>query len=216
MRGQVDAGSQLDPGSQVDQCGLVAGCLAASGVAAEVVVVDGEVTATVPVADWVVAAQAARDHADLQLRFFDWLTAVDVGDGFDIFLHLMSVTSPHAVMLGTSVPRFRPEVPSLTGVFPGASWPERETCEMFGISFPGHPDPRPLLLPDTFDGYPMRKDFVLASRVVRPWPGSHDPAASAQHGARAAAGGAARTRRHRPPGVPAPGTWEQPEPPEGD
>lgn len=191
----------------------VADALAGAGVEA-VVSRDDEVTATVPVEHWVATAQTVRDHVALGCSYFDWLTAVDVGDeGFELYLHVRRESSARGLMLRTAVPRFRPTVPSITPLFPGANWPERETAEMFGLDFTGHPDLRPLLLPDTFDGYPLRKDFLLASRIVRPWPGAHDPTAS-RDGARAAAGGTARTRRHRAPGVPAPGSWAQPDEPE--
>jgi NADH-quinone oxidoreductase subunit C len=60
------------------------------------------------------------------------------------------------------------------GVFAGANWHERETHEMFGISFAGHPDLRNMYLPTDFEGYPLRKDFPLLSRMVKPWPGIVD------------------------------------------
>ena len=60
----------------------------------------------------------------------------------------------------------------LTGVFSGASWHERETFEMFGLVFDGHPHLVPLLLPDGFEGHPLRKDFVLAARAAKAMAGS--------------------------------------------
>ena len=59
-------------------------------------------------------------------------------------------------------------------VYAGANWHERETHEMFGIDFDGHPDLRNLYLPGEFEGYPLRKDFPLLSRMVKPWPGIVD------------------------------------------
>jgi NADH-quinone oxidoreductase subunit C len=59
-------------------------------------------------------------------------------------------------------------------VYPGADWHERETWEMFGITFEGHPAIRHLYLPNDFEGHPLRKDFPLLSRVVKPWPGLVD------------------------------------------
>ena len=58
--------------------------------------------------------------------------------------------------------------------YAGANWHERETHEMFGILFDGHPDLRNLYLPGAFEGYPLRKDFPLLSRMVKPWPGIVD------------------------------------------
>lgn len=59
-------------------------------------------------------------------------------------------------------------------VFAGANWHERETHEMFGIGFNGHPDLRNMYLPTDFEGHPLRKDFPLLARIVKPWPGIVD------------------------------------------
>src|SRR6185312_16908565 len=72
---------------------------------------------------------------------------------------------------------------SITGVFRGAAWHERETHEMFGLDFDGFDDGtglglRPLLLPDGFEGTPLRKSFVLAARASKPWPGAKEPGES--------------------------------------
>jgi NADH-quinone oxidoreductase subunit C len=148
----------------------------------------------VPAAVWRLAARTARDDPDLDLSYFDWLSGVDEQDGgFGVVAHLWSVPHRHGALLRTRVPRVEPRLPSLVPVFPGASWHERETYEMFGVIFDGHPDLRPLLLPDGFAGHPLRKDFVLASRVAKEWPGAKEPGESHT--------GATR-RRMRPPGVP--------------
>jgi NADH-quinone oxidoreductase subunit C len=85
-------------------------------------------------------------------------------------------------------------------VYAGAGWHERETHEMFGIGFVGHGRLDTLLLPDGFDGHPLRKDFVLASRVAKSWPGAKEPGES-DHDT------APSRRRTRPPGVPDPDLW---------
>jgi NADH:ubiquinone oxidoreductase subunit C len=72
---------------------------------------------------------------------------------------------------------------------------------MFGIGFDDHPNLVPLLLPDGFDGHPLRKDFVLATRVAKDWPGVKDPGDSVERPKR---------RNLRPPGVPLPGSWGPP------
>jgi NADH-quinone oxidoreductase subunit C len=159
----------------------------------------GESTVDVPAAAWVDAARAARDDEGLDLSYFDWLSGVDeLDEGFGIVAHLWSVRLRHRVLLRTRVPRSSPVLASLTPLFAGAAWHERETYEMFGVAFAGHPDLKPLLLPDGFDGQPLRKDFVLASRVAKEWPGAREPGESHT--------GATR-RRMRPPGVPDPGEW---------
>ena len=65
-------------------------------------------------------------------------------------------------------------IPTWTDHYPGAEWHEREAWEMFGIDFAGHPGLRPLYLPGDFEGHPMRKDFPLLARLVKPWPGIVD------------------------------------------
>ena len=65
-----------------------------------------------------------------------------------------------------------PHAPSVVSLWPGANWFERETWEMFGIGFDGHPHLVKLELPEQFDGHPLRKDFVLMSREAKPWPGN--------------------------------------------
>ncbi|HET6212717.1 MAG TPA: NADH-quinone oxidoreductase subunit C [Micromonosporaceae bacterium] len=158
-------------------------------------------TVDVPVGDWPAATRTARDDAELSLDFFDWLSAVDeLADGFGIVAHLWSTTHRHGLLLRTRVPGKDPAVPSLVDIFPGAAWHERETHEMFGVDFPGHPGLAPLLLPPEFEGHPLRKDFVLASRVAKPWPGAKEPGESHDSSV-------AKRQPMRPPGVPAPGEW---------
>jgi NADH-quinone oxidoreductase subunit C len=65
-------------------------------------------------------------------------------------------------------------VDSWSNVYAGANWHERETHEMFGIGFNGHPDLRNMYLPTDFEGHPLRKDFPLLARIVKPWPGIVD------------------------------------------
>lgn len=65
-------------------------------------------------------------------------------------------------------------LPTWIGLFAGANWHERETHEMFGITFDGHPDMRNLYLPGEFEGFPLRKDFPLLARMIKPWPGIVD------------------------------------------
>ncbi len=67
-----------------------------------------------------------------------------------------------------------PVVDSWSSLYAGANWHERECHEMFGIGFNGHPDLRNMYLPTEFEGYPLRKDFPLLARMVKPWPGIVD------------------------------------------
>jgi len=168
-------------------------------------------TIDAPVDGWTALVRSARD--DFDCDFFDWLSAVDeLADGFAIVAHVWSTAGRYGFLLRTRVPRETPRLDTIVDVYPGAAWPERETYEMFDIEFVGHPDLRPLLLPPEFEGHPLRKDFVLASRVAKPWPGAVEPGAvepSAVDGS-----GAARRAPLRPPGVPEPGEWgSEPDPP---
>lgn len=169
----------------------------------------GVVTADVPTADWVAVASCARDQ--LGCTYFDWLSAVDDGDGaMTVVTHLWSIGGRHHLLLRTKVADRAADVPTLTGVFRGAGWHERETAEMFGIAFAGHPNLAPLLLPDGFEGHPLRKDFVLASRVAKSWPGAKEPGESEHETAPS-------RRRVRPPGKPDPDEWRAAaHPPGGD
>jgi NADH-quinone oxidoreductase subunit C len=157
----------------------------------------GRAVIDVPAARWRAAVEAARD---LGCDFFDWLSAVDeLDEGLTVVAHLWSTRDRHGVLIRCRVPRVNPVADSIVDLFPGAAWHERETFEMFGISFAGHPDLQPLLLPPSFEGHPLRKEFVLASRVAKAWPGAKEPGESDS--------GAAKRAPMRPPGVPDPNEW---------
>ncbi|MGW7295339.1 NADH-quinone oxidoreductase subunit C [Streptomyces xiamenensis] len=156
-------------------------------------------TVDVPADRWLAALAIARD--ELGCTFFDWLSAVDEGaDGFRVCAHVVALGAPpRGVLIRTLVGREAPSLPSATEVYAGAAWHERETREMFGVDFPGHPGLAPLLLPDSFEGHPLRKDFVLAARVAKAWPGAKEPGESGH--------GAPKRRQTLPPGVPDPNEW---------
>jgi len=166
----------------------------------------GRSTVDVPVERWVDALRTARD--ELECDFFDWLGVVDLGgSGFQVVAHVWSTSHRYGLLVRTQVSSDAPAVPSVVAVYPGAAWHEREGHEMFGVDFPGHPDLAPLLLAPEFEGHPLRKDFVLASRVVKPWPGAVEPGESAAEAEAQAAQRRGRRQPQRPPGVPAPGEW---------
>ena len=134
------------------------------------------------------------------------MSAYDDRDaGLAVVVRAWSVEHRFGTTLRCRVPRDEPRLDSLTAVWAGAGWHERETFEMFGIDFAGHPNLVPLLLPDGFEGHPLRKDFVLAARVAKAWPGQKQPGESDRDLADDDAG--RRRRRVRPPGVPAPDSW---------
>ena len=174
----------------------------------EVVEQFGRIRATVPAERWVEALTAARDGRGAD--FLDWLTGVDELEAGYLVAAFVVATADRGpgrlgkargLILRTRVAKDaeqRATLASATGVYRGAAWHERETFEMFGIDFTGHEGLKPLLLPDGFEGHPLRKDFVLAARVAKAWPGAKEPGESDHHVASASPG----RRRMLPPGVP--------------
>lgn len=91
-----------------------------------------------------------------------------------VFVRVMNPQTHVGVFVKCDVPDELPAIESIHEVFAGANWHEREAHEMFGINFEGHPDLRNMYLPVDFEGHPMRKDFPLLARMVKPWPGIVD------------------------------------------
>ena len=116
-----------------------------------------------------------RDDADFACDFFEYTGGVDWGErGFDVVTEVSSTTRRHNVRVKVACDRENPVCPSLSDLYPGANWHERETWELFGIRFEGHPQLVKLLLPEQFEGTPLRKDFTLMTRVAKPWPGEEE------------------------------------------
>jgi len=93
------------------------------------------------------------------------------GTRFQVFARLHDVRRHVGVTLKADLEDADPRVDTVTDLFRGADWHEREAWEMFGFTFVGHPGLRHLYLPGEFEGYPLRKDFPLLAREVKPWPG---------------------------------------------
>ena len=93
---------------------------------------------------------------------------------FQVFARLVDLSRRLGVTLKADVPEDTMAVDSWSRLYAGANWHEREAHEMFGISFTGHPDLRNLYLPGEFEGHPLRKDFPLLARMIKPWPGIVD------------------------------------------
>jgi NADH:ubiquinone oxidoreductase subunit C len=140
----------------------------------------GVLTLHVDPARWVEVAERCRDEELLAYDLFDSVFGIDARDeGFDVVAILYATSTGTRVALRARVPggREAPVIGSLTGLFRGADWHERETWDMFGIEFEGHPGLAPRILTvENFEGWPLRKDFPLASRVAKPWPGVNEPA----------------------------------------
>lgn len=150
----------------------------------------------VEAADWHRSVAGALDEGN---TWFDWLGAVDeIGreDAIRIIVRLAPDADSQGVRLETLVAREGGEPVSIADLVSGAGWHEREVRDFFGVEFAGG-DNRPLLLRDGAVGHPLRRDAVLAARVVRPWPGAKEPGETV----------AAGRRRMVPPGVPDPEVW---------
>jgi len=109
-----------------------------------------------------------RDDEELRYNLLTDLTAVDwLGrtPRFEVVYHLLSIPHRRRVRLKVLVDDGE-AVPTATGVFPAANFPEREVFDMFGIPFEGHPDLRRILMPEDWEGHPLRKDYPLGYEEV--------------------------------------------------
>ena len=142
----------------------------------EVEVVDayGHAVASIPADRYHDVVQLLRDDPDFACDYCDFTTAVDHGPegGFEVVTHLFSTTHHHNVRVKVRLPHEEPEIDSIHDLYATCDWHEREMMEMFGITVRHHPRPVKLLLSEPFEGHPLRKDFPLMSREVKPWPGA--------------------------------------------
>jgi NADH-quinone oxidoreductase subunit C len=108
--------------------------------------------------------QRLRDHPELRFTLLAELTAVDFWPReprFELVYLLVSIERAARLRVKVRLDGDDPHVATLTGLWPAANWLEREVWDMFGIAFDGHPDPRRLLMPEDWDGYPLRKDYPV-------------------------------------------------------
>jgi NADH-quinone oxidoreductase subunit C len=140
----------------------------------EVVESFGQAIATVSVDRYHDLVRFLRDEPEFGCDFCDFTGGVDLGPerGFEVVTQLTSTKHHHEVRVKVALPHEDPALPTISDLYPTCDWHERETMEMFGIRFEGHPRPVKLLLAEPFDGHPLRKDFPLMSREVKPWPGA--------------------------------------------
>lgn len=137
----------------------------------------------VDASDWYEAC--SRAHRD-GFTTADWLTAVDRVDHLQVLIHLVHPGDHRDMLIRTGIRLDDLRIPSVATLFPGSDWHERETAEMFGVTFEGRPATAPLLLRTHPDIPPLRKASPLPERVDTPWPGADN---------------ASRRRRKLAPGV---------------
>ena len=111
---------------------------------------------------------SAAKLKELGFERFGMVTAVDNGDDFELVYRLQSSRFGVGMFLKTEVPRDEPAIPTLTDLWPAADWQEREVYDLMGIEFVGHPDLRRILLPDDWEGHPLRKDYHDDFVIPRP------------------------------------------------
>ena len=122
-----------------------------------------------------VAEADADTAAEVAAGGLGYPTGVAGGDTrFQVFARLYSIARHEGVTLKADLDPDDPRVGTWSEIYPGADWNERETWEMYGFVFDGHPNLVKLYLPGEFEGFPLRKDFPLLSREVKPWPGLVD------------------------------------------
>ena len=121
------------------------------------------------------AGEADETTAVEEAATGEYRTGVAGGDSrFQVLARLYNVEAHVGITLKADLSLDDPRIDSLVPVFRGADWHEREAWEMYGFIFDGHPRLRHIYLPAEFEGHPLRKDFPLLARIVKPWPGLVD------------------------------------------
>jgi NADH-quinone oxidoreductase subunit C len=108
--------------------------------------------------------RALRDRPDLAFNFLAELTAVDLWPKeprFELIYILVSIGTRQRVRVKVRLHGTDPRIATACGLWPAANWLEREVWDLFGIAFDGHPDPRRLLMPEDWEGFPLRKDYPV-------------------------------------------------------
>lgn len=128
----------------------------------------GQDVARVPRDDWEGFARAAKEagfEVCADVTAVDWMRQRP--ERFEVVASLLSMAHKVRLRMITTVGREEPSVASLTPIWPGAGYAEREVWDMFGIRFEGHPDLTRILMPDDWEGHPLRKDFDVGSVPVQ-------------------------------------------------
>jgi len=130
----------------------------------EIIEFRGETTLVVPRKVLRAVAERCREDDALQFNFLSDATSVDrfpMEPRFELNYHLVSIPKKNRLRIRVRLAGHDPVVDSLVPVWPGANWLEREIFDLMGIRFTDHPDLRRILLPDDWEGYPLRRDFPV-------------------------------------------------------
>ena len=130
---------------------------------------DAQQTLFVSRDDLPAAARALRDAPDLAFSLLAELTAVDFwprAPRYEVVYTCVSIVHRRRLRLKVRLPADDAHVATVSGLWPAASWLEREVWDLFGIEFDGHPDPRRLLMPEDWDGHPLRKDYPVQIQMT--------------------------------------------------
>ncbi len=127
----------------------------------EIVSTVNLVAATVKPHDISAVCRVAKEDPKLSFDYLMCLCVVDYVEHLQVVYHLYSTTLNHMMVLKANVSPDEPSLPSVTPLWVGADWYERESHDLFGVSFEGHPNMAPLLLYEGFEGYPGRRDFEM-------------------------------------------------------
>lgn len=114
----------------------------------------------------VAVCERLKSDPDFDFKFLSYMTAVDYSalgrtPRYDCVYELLCISKPRRIRVKAAVPEDDPAIDTVCGVWEGANWMEREAFDMFGIIFRNHPDLRRILMPDDWEGHPLRKDFPL-------------------------------------------------------
>jgi len=132
--------------------------------AAEVIEFRGEITVVVPREHLQRAAEYLASEPSLRFSFLSDITTVDrfpLEPRFEVNYHLLSLDRRERLRLKVRLSGSDPVIHSVMPVWPTANWHERENFDLFGIRFEGHPDLQRILMPDDWEGYPLRKDYPV-------------------------------------------------------
>jgi NADH-quinone oxidoreductase subunit C len=119
-------------------------------------------------ADLIEVMRVLHDDPELEFVILADLSGVDTGESMQVVYHLWSNKTPDWLrIIAEPMPREDPRIPTLTGLWPGAEWMEREAYDMFGIVFEGNRDLRRIYMPPDYKSFPLRKDFYLPDDSAR-------------------------------------------------